>query len=123
LKSGNRTDGFPMRSPISILVAALPLVGCAAGGSPAVPGAEPPPFDAYQAGMRLAPGMPLDVAILRIGWAPISGRTTTCGVLAGDANPCEAVRFGRYDDNVLFVYVVPAGDGSSVVTSWTVHKG
>ena len=73
--------------------------------------------------MRLAPGMPLDVAILRIGWAPISGQTTTCGVLAGDENPCEAVTFGRFEDNRLVVYLVPTDGGPSVVSSWTVHKG
>jgi hypothetical protein len=112
-----------MRLKIPILLAALPLAGCAAGGYPAVPDSTPPPFDAYEAGARLAPGMPVDVAIMRIGWAPISGRTTTCGVLAAEENPCQALTFGRYDNNRLVVYVVPAGDGSSVVSSWMVHKG
>jgi hypothetical protein len=73
--------------------------------------------------MRLAPGMPLDVAILRIGWAPISAETTTCGVLAGDASPCQAVNFGMYENNRLVVYVVPTHEGYSVVSSWVPHKG
>jgi hypothetical protein len=112
-----------VRSRIAILFAASLLAGCAPGGYPAVPGATPPPFDAFQAGMRLAPGMPLDVAILRIGWAPISGETTTCGILAADANPCEVVKFGAYENNQLFVYVVPTHEGHSIVSSWVVHKG
>ncbi len=112
-----------MRSPIAILLAASLLAGCAPGGHPAIPGATPPPFDAFQAGMRLAPGMPLDAAILRIGRAPISGQTTTCGVLASDESPCEALTFGRYENNQLVVYVVPTEQVASVVSSWTVHKG
>ncbi len=113
----------PLRSRIAILFAASLLAGCDPGGSPAIEGATPPPFDAFQAGMRLAVGMPLDVAILRIGWQPISGQTTTCGVLVADANPCEVVTFGRYDNNQLLVYVVPTHEGYSVVSSWVVHKG
>ena len=112
-----------MRSRIAILFVASLLAGCAAGGYPAVPGATQAPFDAFEAGMRLAVGMPLDVAILRIGWAPISGEATTCGVLAADASPCEAVKFGRYENNRLVVYVVPTPLGYSVVSSWTVYKG
>jgi hypothetical protein len=110
-----------MRTRIVILFAALLLAGCAPGGSPAIEGAAPPPFDAFQAGMRLAPGMPLDVAILRIGWQPISGQTTTCVVLVAD--PCELIKFGAYENNQLFVYVVPTDMGYSVVSSWIVHKG
>lgn len=123
LGSAVHLEGWPLRSRIAILLSASLLAGCAPGGDPAIQGSTPPPFDAFQAGMRLAPGMPLDVATLRIGWAPISAETTTCGVLAADANPCEVVAFGRYDNNQLLVYVVPAGDGSSIVSSWTVHKG
>ncbi len=110
-----------MRLKIAILLAALSLAGCAPGGYPAIPGATPPPFDAFQAGMRLAIGMPEDVAILRIGWAPISAQTTTCGVLAADASPCEVLKFGMYENNQLFVYIVPTDGGPSVV-SWTVRK-
>ena len=86
-------QGRPLRLSIAI-VSALALTGCAAGGYPAIPDTTPPPFDAFQAGMRLAPGMPLDVAILRIGWAPISAQTTTCGILAADESPCQVVTFG-----------------------------
>jgi len=105
------------------VLAALALASCSPGGYPAIPGATPPPFDAFQAGMRLAIGMPEDVAILRIGWAPISAETTTCGVLAADASQCEAVKFGIYENNQLVVYVVPTDGGRSIVTSWVVHKG
>src|SRR5271165_2501461 len=48
-----------------------------------------------------------DAAILAIGWAPIYGQTTTCGVMAADASPCQAVTFGRYENNRLVVYVAP----------------
>ena len=113
----------PVRSRIAIVFPASLLAGCAPGGYPAVPDATPPPFDAFQAGMRLAIGMPLDVAILKIGWAPISGQTTTCGIMAADDTPCEVVTFGRYDNNRLLVYVVPTHEGYSAVTSWVVHKG
>jgi hypothetical protein len=105
-----------------ILFASSLLAGCAAGGYAANPDAVPPPFDAFQAGMRLAVGMPRDVAILRVGWSPISSQVTGCGVLAGDANPCEVLKFGMYDNNQLFVYLVPTEGGYSMVTSWTVHK-
>ena len=104
---------------------ALPLASCAPGGYPAVLQAiapEPAPFDAFQASMRLAQGMPREVAILRIGWTPLSSQVTTCGVLAGDANPCEVLTFGIYDNNQLLVYLVPTDHGYSVVTSWTAHK-
>ena len=116
-------EDWPLHSRIAIVLAAFLLAGCAPGGDPAIRGATPPPFDAFQAGMRLAVGMPLNVAILRIGWAPISAETTTCGVLAGDANPCEVVKFGAYENNQLFVYVVPTHEGYSVVSSWVAHKG
>ena len=111
-----------MRFSIAIVSAALALAGCAAGGYPAIPDATPPPFDAFQAGNRLAPGMPLDVAILRIGWAPISGQTTTCGVLAADASSCEVLKFGTFENNQLFVYVVSTQYGGLVVSSWVARK-
>ena len=111
-----------LRIRIAILFAALLLTGCNPGGNPAIQGASPPPFDAFQAGMRLAVGMPLDVAILRIGWQPVSGVTTTCGVMAADESPCEAVTFGDYENNRLVLYVVPTDQGS-ILTSWIVHKG
>ena len=114
-----------MRARIAYLLVALSLPGCAPGGYPAVQEAEappPPPFDAFQAGMRLQVGMPTAVAIGRIGWAPVSSQVTTCGILAGDANTCELLTFGTYDNNQLLVYVTPTDRGYSVVTSWTVHK-
>ncbi len=111
-----------MRVSIAI-ISVLALAGCAAGGNPAIPSATPPPFDAFAAGMRLAPGMPLDVAILRIGWQPISGQTTICGILAADDSPCEVVTFGRYENNQLFVYLVSTPYGGLIVSSWVAHKG
>lgn len=111
-----------MRFSIAIVLA-LALAGCAAGGVPAVPDTTPPPFDAFQAGARLAAGMPLDVAILRIGWRPISGRTTICGILAASDNPCQVLTFGRFENNQLFVYVVATHYGEQIVSSWVAHKG
>ena len=111
-----------MRSAALIFISALALNGCCAGGLPAVEGASPPPFDAFQASMRLAVGMPREVAILRIGWTPISSEATTCGVLTGFAFPCELLRFGFYNNNQLDVYLAPGGDGVAVVNSWSIHK-
>ncbi len=111
-----------MRSSVAILFGCSLLAGCAPGGYPANPDAAPPPFDAFQAGMRLAVGMPRDVAILRVGWTPISSKVTNCGTLAGDASPCEVLKFGTYENNQLFVYLVPTDSGNAVVTSWTVYK-
>jgi hypothetical protein len=71
-----------MRAQIASLVAASLLAGCCASGYPAVSGASPPPFDAFQASMKLAVGMPTDVAILLIGSQPVSGQATSCGILA-----------------------------------------
>jgi hypothetical protein len=72
-----------MRAQIATLVAASLLAGCCASGYPAVSGASPAPFDAFQASMKLAVGMPTDVAILLIGSEPISGQAASCGILAG----------------------------------------
>ena len=113
-----------MRARTAVLLVGLSLSGCAPGGYPVVYEAEAPapPFDAFQAGMRLQVGMPAEVAIRRIGWAPVSSQVTTCGILAGDANTCELLTFGTYDNNQLLVYVTPTDRGYSVVTTWTVHK-
>ena len=111
-----------MRSSVPIFFGCLLLAGCAPGGYPANPNATPPPFDAFQAGMRLAVGMPRDVAILRVGWTPISSQVTNCGALAGYASPCEVLKFGIYENNQLFVYLVPTDSGYAVVTSWAVYK-
>jgi hypothetical protein len=103
------------------LVAASFFAGCSAGGFPAIEGASPPPFDAFEAGMRLAVGMPRGVAILRIGWTPVSSEVMTCGVLAGREFPCELLRFGAFSNNQLDVYLAPTDTGA-VVNSWVAHK-
>ncbi|HWY81150.1 MAG TPA: hypothetical protein VNY10_04300 [Roseiarcus sp.] len=56
--------------------------------------ADPPPFNAFQAGMKLAVGMPTDVAILIIGSRPVSSKATSCGVLTGYEWPCDVLKFG-----------------------------
>jgi hypothetical protein len=103
------------------LSAAWLAAGCSAGGFPAIEGASPPPFDSFEAGMRLAVGMPRDVAILRVGWTPVSSEVTTCGVLAGYGFPCEVLRFGMFSNNRLDVYLAPT-NADAVVNSWVAHK-
>jgi len=112
-----------LRTRIAILAAAACLSGCAPGGYPALRDSHPPPFDAFQAGERLQVGMPREVAIIAVGWSPVSSQTTTCGVLAGQDSPCEVLIFGAYGNDRLAVYLVPTGRGSSVVTSWMAHRG
>jgi hypothetical protein len=117
--------GDPVRARTALILVVLSLPGCAPGGYLALPqpiAPERAPFDAFQASMRLAQGMPREVALQQIGWTPISSQVTTCGVLAADANPCEVLTFGNYDNNQLLVYFVPTDHGYSIVTSWTVHK-
>lgn len=111
-----------MRSLLFAFVVLLLLAGCCPGGAPAIEGATPPPFDAFEASLRLAVGMPREVAILRVGWIPVSSEVTTCGVLAGAAFPCELLKFGMFGNNQLDVYLAPAGD-QAVVNSWVAHKG
>jgi len=72
-----------MRAPIATLVAASLVTGCCAGGYPVVSGKYSATFDAFQASMKLAVGMPTDVAILIIGSAPVSAQSMSCGILAG----------------------------------------
>jgi hypothetical protein len=113
-----------MRAPIVIFLAAFMLVGCCGAGYPVVVWSpNPPPFDAFQAGMRLAVGMPLDVAILAIGSAPVSGEVKSCGIAAGYEWPCEVVKFGCCENNQLLVYVALTPDGRGAVNSWAVRKG
>ena len=112
-----------MRSRLAILAVAASLAGCAPGGYPAIRDSYPPPFDAFQAGQQLQVGMPREIAILAVGWSPIWSQTTTCGVLAADNSPCEVMAFGVFDNNRLYIYLVPTGQGYSVVTSWLPHKG
>lgn len=112
-----------MRSRLAIFVIAALLSGCAPGGYPALRDSYPPPFDAFQAGQQLQVGMPREIAIIAVGWSPIWSQTTTCGVLAAQDSPCEVLAFGVFDNNRLYVYLVPTGQGYSVVTSWLAHKG
>jgi hypothetical protein len=112
-----------MRALIAMVLPAFLLAGCCGGGYPIVAWSpNPPPFDAFQASMRLAVGMPLDVAILVVGAAPISGQVESCGIAAGYEWPCEVVKFGCCD-NQLLVYVAPTPDGRGAVNSWAVRKG
>jgi len=110
-----------MRSLVLSLAAVWLVAGCSAGGFPAVQGESPPPFDAFQAGTRLAVGMLRDVAILRVGWTPVSSEVTTCGILAGYGFPCELLKFGVFSNNQLDVYLAPTEAGA-VVKSWVAHK-
>ena len=112
-----------MRAWVATLVAASLLAGCCPGPYPAVSGANPAPFDAFQASMKLAVGMPTDVAILLIGSQPVSGQVASCGILAGYEWTCQLLRFGCCDNNQLLVYVAQTPDGRGAVNSWSVRKG
>lgn len=107
----------------AFLAAAALLPGCSPGGYPALRDSYPPPFDAFEASQRLQVGMPREIAIIAVGWSPVSSQTTTCGVLTTVDSPCEILTFGVFDNNRLNVYLVPTGQGFSVVTSWLAHKG
>jgi hypothetical protein len=111
-----------MRASIATLIAANSLAGCCAGGYPLVSSGNPPPFDAFRASMRLAVGMPTDVAILVIGSAPVSAEVKSCGILAGYEWTCQALKFGCCDNNQLLVYIAQTPDGRGAVNSWTVRK-
>ena len=82
-----------MRALIAMFLAAL-LTGCCVGGYPPMWTADQPPFNAFQAGMKLAVGMPTDVAILIVGSRPISSKATSCGIAAGYEWPCDVLKFG-----------------------------
>ncbi|HEY4808355.1 MAG TPA: hypothetical protein VIH81_11535 [Roseiarcus sp.] len=112
-----------MRPPIAMFIAAFMLAGCCVGGYPPVWSANaPPPFDAFHAGMKLAVGMPTDVAILIIGSAPVSAEVKSCGILAGYEWPCQVLKFGCCEGNQLLVYVAPTPDGRGAVNSWGLAK-
>ena len=111
-----------MRERIAALIAASLVTGCCAGGYPAVLGAHPAPFDAFQASMKLAVGMPADAAILVIGSAPVSAEVKSCGVLAGYEWTCQALKFGWWENNQLIVYIAPTPDGRGAVNSWSVRR-
>ena len=107
-----------MRALIALFLVALLLSGCCVGGYPPVWTADRPPFNAFQAGMKLAVGMPTDVALLLIGWAPVSSKATSCGVLAGEEWSCDVLKFGCCEGNQLVVYIAPTPDGRGTVNSW-----
>ena len=111
-----------MRAPIAALVAALSLAGCCAGAYPVATSAHAPPFDAFEASMKLAVGMPTNVAILLIGSTPVSAEVKSCGVLAGYEWTCQALKFGCCESNQLIVYIAPTPDGLGAVNSWSVHR-
>ena len=115
--------GRVLRTGPAILALSACLSGCAPGGYPALRDSYPPPFDAFQASQRLQVGMPREIAIIAVGWSPISSQTTTCGVLTTVDSQCEALTFGVFDNNRLIVYLVPTGRGYSAVTTWLAHKG
>src|ERR1700721_3747015 len=94
-----------MRALIAMFLAAL-LSGCCVGGYPPMFSADQPPFNAFQAGMKLAVGMPTDVAILIVGSPPVSSKATSCGVLGGEEWPCDVLKFGCWGDN-QFVFFLP----------------
>ena len=73
--------------------------------------------------MKLAVGMPTDVAILIIGSAPVSAQAMSCGILAGYEWTCQLLKFGWWDDNQLLVYIGQTPDGRGAVNSWAVRKG
>ena len=110
-----------MRALIAMFLAAS-LAGCCVGGYPPMWSADPPPFNAFQAGMKLAVGMPTDVAILLIGSAPVSAEVKSCGVLAGYEWTCQALKFGWWENNQLLVYIAETPDGRGAVNSWSVRK-
>jgi hypothetical protein len=112
-----------MQARIATLVAASLLTGCCPGGYPLVSGKYPEPFDAFQASMKLAVGMPTDVAILIIGSAPVSAQSMSCGILAGYEWTCQLMTFGCWADNQLLVYIAQTPDGRGAVNSWSVRKG
>ncbi len=114
--------GGTLCTRLPVLAVAACLSGCAPGGYPALRDSYPPPFDAFFASQQLQVGMPREIAILAIGWSPISSQLTTCGVLTTVDSQCEALTFGVFDNNRLTVYLVPTGHGFSVVTSWLAHK-
>ena len=110
-----------MRALIALLVAAS-LAGCCVGGNPPMWSGDPPPFNAFQAGMKLAVGMPTDVAILIVGSPPVSSKATSCGVLGGEEWPCDVLKFGCCEGNQLVVFIAPTPDGRGAVNSWGVGK-
>ena len=90
--------------------------------SPCLELGGPSPFDAFHAGMGLVVGMPTDIAIQVIGWAPVSTKATTCGIAAGYEWPCQVLKFGCCEGDQLVVYLAPSPDGRGAVNSWALGK-
>src|ERR1700722_6530658 len=111
-----------MRALIAMFLAAS-LSGCCVGGCPPMFSADQPPFNAFQAGMKLAVGMPTDVAILIVGSRPVSSKATSCGVLGGEEWPCDVLKFGCCEGNQLVVFIAPTPDGRGAGNSWALGKG
>jgi hypothetical protein len=88
-----------MRALISLFLAAIPLAGCCVGGNPPLWNGGPPPFNAFQAAMRLQVGMPADIAILLTGATPVSAQAKSCGVAGGYEWPCRVLTFGCREGN------------------------
>jgi hypothetical protein len=91
--------------------------------SPCLELGGPSPFDAFHAGMGLVVGMPTDIAIQVIGWAPVSTKATTCGIAAGYEWPCQVLKFGCCEGNQLLVYIAPSPDGRGAVNGWALGNG
>lgn len=72
--------------------------------------------------MKLAVGMPADVAILVIGWTPVSAEAKSCGVLAGYEWTCQVLKFGWCENNQLLVFIAATPDGRGAVNSWSVRR-
>jgi hypothetical protein len=111
-----------MRALISLFLAAFMLAGCCVGGYPPQWSRDERPFNAFQAAMKLAVGMPTDVAILLTGTRPISAEAKSCGVAGGYEWPCQVLIFGCCEGNQLIVYIAPTPDGRGAVNSWSVGK-
>lgn len=111
-----------MRALTSLFLAAILLAGCCVGGNPPLWNGGPPPFNAFQAAMRLQVGMPADIAILLAGAPPHSAEAKSCGVATGYEWPCQVLTFGCCEGNQLIVYIAPTPDGRGAVNSWSVGR-
>jgi len=111
-----------MRALTSLFLAAILLAGCCVGGNPPLWNGGPPPFNAFQAAMRLQVGMPADIAILIAGAPPHSAEAKSCGVATGYEWPCQVLTFGCCEGNQLIVYIAPTPDGRGAVNSWSVGR-
>jgi hypothetical protein len=111
-----------MRALTAFVLYAFLLSGCCIGGNPPLWNGGPPPFSAFQAGMRLAVGMPTDIAMLLIATPPVSVEAKNCGVAGGFEWPCQVMKFGCCEGNQLLVYFAPTPDGRGAVNSWNVGR-